>query len=324
MDKLVNEYNQLFDTIQKMFPDIELTSNISRVDLLVNSLKNQTNFNLFLKSKIKVFSHKENDTTKISESLFGKSLTLKKIFNNQDDNVKYVLWTFLHRIVLFKLESFENPDKNTLDRIQQLKDVLTPTKKLDIDPKETFKNLLKTDQLNTETNDLINDIFGSFENSLNSTNPLDNLLNISSTIGEKYKDQIENGDIDLNQLLDGLQNNLPGMGNMKKMIEPLIGMVKNEQTIEPEKVIIDENFSTANVDLGKQEENNNQFMLGNMLKTFSPDLLNNNKLFGALNKLQNMNPQSTTDDISELFKNDLGMDINEITEQMNQMLEKNK
>ena len=53
---------------------------------------------------------------------------------------------------------------------------------------------------------------------MNGKNPLDNLLNISSIIGEKYKDRIDNGEIDLNGLLGGLQNNLPGMDGMKKMI----------------------------------------------------------------------------------------------------------
>lgn len=341
-----NEYSSFYNNLIHLFPNNELlesiknedqTQYIVRINNLIKSLKSQVNFNSFAKSKIKVFSHKELDTTCVSESLFGKNLTLKKIFNNQNDTIKDLLWNQLHRMVLYELQEQNKTvkDKNIEERIEKLKPI--PKKPNLSDPRKAFKTLLKTDDLNDSTNSLINDIFSSFEDSMNGKNPLDNLLNISSIIGEKYKDRIDNGEIDLNGLLGGLQNNLPGMDGMKKMIEPLMSMVQTQAEEPKETVVIDENFSTANIDIGKQEENA-QPMFGNMLKSLDStgilNMLKSNgslgvggaeggeglgKLFNTLSKLQLDDPN-----LESTLKNDLGLDMSQISEQMNKMLQQSQ
>lgn len=340
-----NEYSSFYNNLIHLFPNNELLESIKnedekqyiiRINNLIKSLKSQVNFNNFAKSKIKVFSHKELDTTCVSESLFGKSLTLKKIFNNQNETVKELLWNQLHRMVLYELQEQNKTlkDKNIDEKIEKLKPI---QKKVVTDPRMAFKTLLKTDNLNDSTNNLINDIFSSFEDTMKGKNPLDNLLNISSIIGEKYKDKIDNGEIDLNGLLGGLQNNLPGMDGMKKMMEPLMNMVQTQADEPKETVVIDENFSTANIDIGKQEENA-QPMFGNMLKSLdSTGLLNMlksngslgaeggesseglGKLFNTLSKLQLDDPNLET-----TLKNDLGLDMSQISEQMNKMLQQSQ
>lgn len=341
---LYNEYSSFYNNLIHLFPNNELLESIKneeqskyivRINNLIKSLKNQVNFNNFAKSKIKVFSHKESDTTSISESLFGKNLTLKKVFNNQNDTIKELLWNQLHRMVLYELQEQNKTlkDKNIDERIEKLKPI---QKKPNLsDPRKAFKTLLKTDNLNDSTNSLINDIFSSFEDSMSGKNPLDNLLNISAIIGEKYKDKIDNGEIDLNGLLGGLQNNLPGMDGMKKMMEPLMSMVQTQAEEPKETVVIDENFSTANIDIGKQEENV-QPMFGNMLKSLDStgilNMLKNNgleqkgegteglgKLFNTLSKLQLDDPNLET-----TLKNDLGLDMSQISEQMNKMLQQSQ
>jgi hypothetical protein len=306
------EYKNLYNNLIHLFPNNELLDNIKnedvtqyniRINNLIKSLKNQVNFNNFAKSKIKVFSHKEADTTQISESLFGKTLTLKKIFNNQNDTIKNLLWNNLHKMVLYELEEQNKTlqDKNIEERINKLK--LNFKFK---DPKQTFKSLLKTENLNNSTNNLINDIFSSFEESMTEKNPLNNLLNISSLISEKYKDKIDNGEIDLNSLLTGLQSNLPGMDGIKTLIEPLMNMTKTEEVKET--IIMDENFSTANVSIGKEEEA--QPVLGEGM----------GKLFNTLSSLRLDDPN-----LQDTLKNNLGLDMNLISEQMNKILqEQNK
>lgn len=345
------EYSSFLNNLIHLFPNNEVLNNITnetiderytRIIILISTLDNQANFNNFVKSKIKTFSHKEVDKQKISESLFGKNLSLKKIFNNQDDSIKLLLWNHLHRLVyiVYQNENKDTADKNKVERITRLKELQKTTTTKKIDPKETLQSFLKTDNLNTSTNDMINDIFSSFEGSLSGKNPLENIFNISNLISDKYKDKIENGDIDLNSLLDGLQTNLPGMENMKSMIDPILKM--QGQPEEPkETVIMDENFSTADVDLGKQEELS-QPALGNMLKAIDstglmnmlgsgsaglPELGNQTegigKFMGMLSKLQNVD-NNNPDELTNIFKNELGLDVDKLNEQMAKMMNQNK
>jgi hypothetical protein len=345
------EYTSFLNNLIHLFPNNDVLNSVSnetvderysRLIILISTLDNQTNFNNFVKSKIKTFSHKETDKQKISESLFGKNLSLKKIFNNQDDTIKLLLWNHLHRLVyiVYQNENNSTTDKNKLERISRLKELQKSTASKKMDPKETLQSFLKTDNLNTSTNEMINDIFSSFEGSLTGKNPLENIFNISNLITDKYKDKIENGDIDLNSLLDGLQTNLPGMENMKSMIDPILKM--QGQPEEPkETVIMDENFSTADVDLGKQEELS-QPALGNMLKAIDstglmnmlgssgggfPDLGNQTegigKFMGMLSKLQNVD-SNNPDEVTNIFKNELGLDVDKLNEQMAKMMNQNQ
>jgi hypothetical protein len=115
-----------------------------------------------------------------------------------------------------------------------------------------------------------------------------------------------------------------------------MNMVQTQVEEPKETVVIDENFSTANIDIGKQEENA-QPMFGNMLKSLdSTGILNmlksNNglgqnaegteglgKLFNTLSKLQLDDPNLET-----TLKNDLGLDMTQISEQMNKMLQQSQ
>ena len=94
MENFNNSYSEFILHIKKIVTDITFfnkilneTENekIIRVKNFNDSLNTTTLFNHFLKKKIKLFSHKEKDTLKVSESFFGSELSLKKIFNNQDD-----------------------------------------------------------------------------------------------------------------------------------------------------------------------------------------------------------------------------------------------
>ena len=71
-DKFKNEYSNFLVFLGQQFPTMDLESFQSepfeRVKRFNDLMKSQTLFNFFLKSKIKLFSHKETNTLKISES----------------------------------------------------------------------------------------------------------------------------------------------------------------------------------------------------------------------------------------------------------------
>ena len=186
--------------------------------------------------------------------------------------------------------------------------------------------------MNETTNDMINDIFGSFENSLNSTsgNPFNNILNISQEITSKYKDKIENGDINLEDLLKNVTN-LPGMENISGILNTLTKQMapKNEPI---ETVVIDENFSTAIVPMGNNTEPVNNLDLTALLKTMNSlgsmgfgnsnaDGLNLDmtKMMGLFNKLGTINDPS---ELNNIFEKELGMDMTKFTQEISNVLEK--
>jgi len=343
----MNNLDILLNRLATIFPNnniINLVVNesdelkLNRIKKLNNSITSTTNFNYLLKNKIKLFSHKEKDTLSISESLFGSELTLKKIFNYQDENLKLILWTDLKEMLLSYNEfllTTDNTNKSILERIEKLKlNNLNPTNlnPTNLNPKEGINKILNTANMNETTNDMINDIFGSFENSLNSTsgNPFNNILNISQEITSKYKDKIENGDINLEDLLKNVTN-LPGMENISGILNTLTKQMapKNEPI---ETVVIDENFSTAIVPMGNNTEPVNNLDLTALLKTMNSlgsmgfgnsnadgSNLDMTKMMGLFNKLGTINDPS---ELNNIFEKELGMDMTKFTQEISNVLEK--
>ena len=364
-ENLCRHFNNFIIILNEILPNNEVIlslanenaeQQINRVKKLANSLSTSVNFNNFCKSKIKVFSHKEKDTHTISESLFGSQLSLKKIFNNQPDEIKDKLWLNLHNILKIYLEQdiILNSSKELEERIKKLKHcVVNKVLKLE-HTKKSIQNIFKTDQLNPTTNEMIDDIFKSFENVMTGKNTMESILNLSNELSSKYEDKINNGEIDFNGLLDSLKTNIPGMENMKSIIDPLLkmnGMNESDKHIEP--IIIDENFSTSNVEIGKVQETSDEPILGNIIKManntgvlnmltnkndnnlvsginniFSGDnnIFSDNKqiskLFDVVNKLKESGLDNR-EAINNIFKNDLGIDVTKINQEMATIINNN-
>jgi hypothetical protein len=324
-----------------------LEKKLERVENFNNSIKNITNFNYFLKSKIKLFSHKDKDTLLISESLFGSSL--KKIFNNQDDTIKLTFWKDLHNLLLSYNEYVLTLDPNNagaLDRVDKLQTNNTPK----LNMKTDINKLLNTDNLNDTTNNMLNDIFNSFESSMNgsSGNPFNNIMNISQTITEKYKDKIENGEIDLGDILKSMTS-LPGMENVGGMVDVLTKQMQGSTEQPKEKIIIDENFSTSIVDQGVNEEQDSGMNVASLLKTVSSlgldssigDLMSGNlgnlmsgnsdnsddneqpnqmnDLGNIMNLFNKIGQTTDQNEMNELFEKELGIDMNALTNQISSL-----
>jgi len=124
--------------------------------------------------------------------------------------------------------------------------------------------------INKETTEMIDEIVGSFEKIMSkgaSTNPMSSIMEISKLISVKYADKISNGTIEIDKLMEAIGKKIPGMD---KVMDQVMGMMKGsgEKKKPKEKIIIDENFSTASVKVGEVKENKNESGLkfGSMLK----------------------------------------------------------
>jgi len=307
--------NNLLQLLLEESNDLKL----NRIIKFNNSLHSSKLFNNLIKNKTSLFSHKHKDKEIISKSLFGSTLSLNKIFNNQDTTTQLELWEDLHNIILsyneYLLLSDPN-NNNIIDKINKLKENQKSKiiKRL-LETKEGVSKILNTETLNPTTNDMINDIFKIFESSLSSsnTNPFNNIFEICKTIADKYKDKIENGDINLEDILNNIKN-IPGMENMSDIIKTLTNQ-QQEQYKDP--IIIDENFSTSLVPQGDLIEPESSINVKSILQT-----MDNLSSFGLdknidMDKITNIfNKISSLEDSTELnniFEQELGIDINKFT-----------
>jgi hypothetical protein len=308
-------------------------------------------FDTFIESKIKLFSHKDENTKNLSESLFGTELSLKKIFNNRDDNTKFILWAYLHLMVLMvELTHQKNKDriKKLSKLIEENNHLLEKAKNKAVqqnnvkDPKSMLKQIFNVD-VNDETNEMLNDIVKSFESSLSNEkgNPLTGIFDISQKISSKYQEKINTGEIQLNKLMEGIQKNIPGMDDiMKNGLDGIMG--GKEPTKPKETVIIDENFSTADVELGKQTETKKGFNIGKMLNManslgvlggdniFSGDNpmdKNMSELFGMISSMGNLDNKENIENLKNKmddFLSKQGIDISKLNTDIDTMMQQGK
>jgi hypothetical protein len=266
-----------------------------RLNRFYTTLQNEDSFTLFSMAKIKAFSSKTVETHDISVSLLGEEHSLKQIFNNQEDSLKNNLWELLFNLYI-QLEKVNKPESQ---RISILKDML---KKMRKEPttmnSSILKNVLNAD-VNACTTNMLDDIINSFSSAVNNKgNPFENIMGITEKITSKYGSMIESGEIEIDKIL----------GGMGSMLGNGLGLNKPEEA----PVIIDENFSTSGVEIGKEPEDKGGFNLSKLMP-----------LADMVNKIGSVQSE---DDILALKKNmdnfmekELKMDMTQYKENMDKL-----
>ena len=342
-------YNNFLDILLSIFDDdviktkllqIKSDSDLQKIkngELFNNSIS-QSNFKNFLESKIKLVSHKSDNTLNISQSLFNNQLCLKDILNNQTTQIKKIIWNQLH-ILYLNYELLKPDNLQNKQHISQLNNLLNI--KNDKNDKnvttQTIQEMLNID-VNNNTNDMLDDIVGSFQNILHGENPMNGILDVSKIISQKYADKINNGDIELDKLMESITKKVPCIGEMMKMMP-----TSNTQTTQSSSFIMDESFSTASVPLGNNEqESTSNINIGNMLKmadgmgiipnltsntqnnTNIPGMDNIQTLLGFVKKIDNSQNQENMDDVKDemntFFQNNLGINIEQFNEDINKIM----
>ena len=266
-------------------------------------------FELFVASKLKVFSHKNDSSKKLSESLFGESLTLKQLLNNQTDAVKKTIWVYIHVLFLYSQLSVQTERQNP-DYIERL------TKLLNINPQQTNEPFDKTEAsdriynllnvtVNDDTKSMIDDIVNSFDPLIEGkdANPISSIMQISQTISSKYADKINSGDIELEKLMESIKDKVPGMSGIIDNFNNMKAS-SGKDTKSKEKVIIDENYSTSKIDLGENTDNKtSSFNIGKILKTVdSLGVLPGGSAKDKKNSSNEQNTMPSMPGMEEMFK----------------------
>jgi hypothetical protein len=304
-----NNVQENLTKFESLDNDTKYNKGMAFVDLFDNEL-----FDSFIQSKIRVFSHKEENTRLISEHLFGSELTLKMILNKQSDEVKKTIWNYLHTYfltaILLKPEKEQN--KLFLSKLYRL------LQKPDTSSKKSLHGRIHdmfNEDINDATREMIDDIIGSFEKLLDKSNananPMAGIMEISQKISSKYSAKIANGEIEMDKLIDSMKDKVPGMDVMLNSLKSM----NTKQAKKEERVIIDDNFSTASVELGKEDNSTSSLNIGKMLKMADgfgvlPGF-KGNKDSKANKVMENMFDKDGMPDLSKLSsmaKNTPGMD----------------
>jgi hypothetical protein len=307
MENCINIYNEFKDTV-KLMTNVDTSAFTTNIETKLNnfyeSLLNEDTFTLFSLAKIKVFSAKTVETYSVSTSLFDEEITLKNIFNNQTDVVKNKLWELLFNLYI----QLERVKDQKPERIPVLKETLKKIRQNNTSSVKNniFKNVLNTD-VNGTTNNMLDDIINSFQDVVSSKgNPFESIMGITEMITSKYGSKIENGEVEIDKILGGM-GGIIGKG--------MTGVTSMGEKKEEAPVIIDENFSTSNIDVGKEEEKSNGFNIG--------------KLMPLANMVNKINSVQSEDDILDLKKEmdsfmekELKVDMKEYKENMERLEKK--
>jgi hypothetical protein len=304
MEHCIPIYNEFLDTIKSLTKEdlTEFRQNPEkRLEKFYMSLSKDDLFLLFSMAKIKVFSAKTVETHELSISLFNEAVSLKHLFNNQTDEIKSKLWELLFNMYI----QLEKKYNNNQERISTLKEAIKKVKadapEINNERAEKFKTMLKKD-VNSQTSNMLEDIIGSFQSVLsNKGNPFDSIMSITENITSKYGKMIEQGDIQIDKILGSVTS--------------VIGTTMNEKE-EEEPVIIDENFSTSNVDIGKEEEEESSGFDLKKLAKLMP-LTNMMNKIGTLQSPDEL--LSIKEEMDSFMKNELKVDMSEYKDQIGQM-----
>ena len=332
--KYVNNFNEFVNQLKIIFINNDIQQILNDVLQLSNEDKinngrtfieliNDNFFDDFVKAKLKIFSHKSNDTLQLSESLFGPKLCIKYILNNQSEEIKKLIWTNLYNLYI-SCESIKPIEERDTIKI---KSIMSLVNNKPNNVRKKIQDVLGTD-INNHTTDMVNDIVSSFENIMNTnpgSNPLADIMGLSQKISVKYANKLNNGDIEIDKLLKCMTNKIPGMENMMSgeggdimnnimssmgdnndMLGGLMGnMMGGNNEASKEKIIIDDNFSTSSVNVGPTDENKKNINFGNILKMADQfGVLPGGKQTNTTEKLNSIN-ENTLPDLSSFNLDEL-------------------
>ena len=367
-ENIENCFRNIVSTIEDVYKTkLKQFDNITSEEILNNSnkfyelLDDNKLFLLFINSKIKVFSSKDDNTNSLSMSLFGDHILLKNVFNNQSNENKYMLWDSLYN--LYHL--LETNKQNREDRLKLLNEKLDNIK---LKISHTVRDKILPDDVNSTTTNMVDDIIGSFQDLMSDNkNPFENIMNITTKISEKYYKDIEKGNVEVDKLLKNMpfpgnkggdgETGMPDMGNMMKSMEGMMdgmgmggvgdmmdgmgmggvgdmmkGMMGEEKK---ETTVMDENFSTADVDIGDDEiKEGDRGMVGNMMNMANklpkmdglPKLGELGDIMGDLKNITSNKDgkglDSMKNKMDSFMEKSLGIDMNEFNKNMENLVSK--
>ncbi len=308
MDKKFQFIDKLTSKFKEIFPDGIKTDNfiysievidlfnqltIKEKDIILKNFYNHflliDNHNSLLEEeKNKIFSSKDTHTNNFSLSLFGEHLPLKVLFNHIEGNDRKYCWTILKLLI----------------------------KVLEPPPQEKVINKTLGIEVDKNTNRMINDIVHSVTHKTKHMkgNPLTSIFDIANELAGKYESDVKSGNINLQNVVDQLEKNNPFVKN-------IISKLKPKETEPKEIIVIDENFSTDNIQLGEDKEEDSGINPVQIMKLMND--IKNSEIGDLLNTLPTINENTKPEDLlkikqqmDKLMINKFNINPSEVIEQI--------
>jgi len=321
LEKYAEFLNQLYEMSSLLHNQIDENKNLSDEEKINNGIKfhsvinsSKDNKTLFLNRKIKLFSSKSN----VSTVLF-KNISLKKVLNNQSNKVKKNMWDFIQLLYVFiDIIVTDEPDitynKKLIEQIQ--------SEYKEIPKVNAYPEILSKLDVNEKTNELIKDVIKTFnEDNIDFKNgdPVNILMNIANEVQSKYGESLDNGEIDVKNLIEQLSKVNPILENLTKTLN------LDQLTKEEQKVVIDENFSTDQITVKntKQDETPNLMEIMKIMDQFkNPDennpigkmIIEMAKLTGDDNNDEDFNVEEQQEKILNMMQQNFGIDPSQMKE----------
>lgn len=219
MNQYVTFVNIESDDINELL-NVDIDSVVNNCNKFNSYLDNNDLFNLFLKKKTKLFSHKSDNTKNLSEVLFGDKISMRDVLTTQNNKTKDIIWNYLHNIYLHTEHKKETPNTDRIKLFEKLSDSDNCS---DNNKTQLFENIID-EQSNDKSKDLLKDIVGSFDTLVtdNQEDLMNNVINFSKKMNDKYKNDIENNTIDINGILNNVMSHNKNNAS-NEMISNLMG-----------------------------------------------------------------------------------------------------
>ena len=236
--RLVKIINYItFDKVtDEMIYDLKKISDEDKLNHCISfnaELNKTNNFKLFVDKKNKLLSSSKT----ISNSLL-KDINIYDLLANQNDKIKEHIWSNLHSIFISSeyLKEKENRDIDKLSQLCNVYGVDITSNKLNLSSSinEKEKGIYK---------DIVDDIVNNLTDMPTDTDLLSNIMNMSATLTEKYKDKIEEEGIDIDGKVKDVLSTVPNLGNL---VTGLMGTNVEEKSINIEDPKVDYT-NTSNV-----------------------------------------------------------------------------
>jgi hypothetical protein len=193
------------DFLEKEIINIKEDNYIKNVaDLYCNNIDLNTKYiNYLINRRNKIFYKK-------SKVIIIKNISMKKVLERADLKTNKKIWEILQ--LLYAV--YRTGDKTKKNFIKRLIESVELNSIIETNNEELIDD--NSDDLNKDNKtaeNMMNDIteslrksFGEKAESGEKINPIENIIKISQTIGEKYKNKIEKGELTLNDMMGSLQN----------------------------------------------------------------------------------------------------------------------
>lgn len=265
------------DLLKKEIINLENEENLGSIaENYCSEIENNNNYmNYLLNRRVKLFYKK-------STVVLIKGLNLKKVLERSDEKTQNKVWETLQLLYAVYRTGDKSKKKfirNLVGSVEKFNLSENQLIEHNSDEVETLDTSNTSKKTNSNAEEMMKDITESLKKSFidknekgEKINPIENIINLTKTIGEKYKSKISKGELTLNDMMGSLQNM---MKNMDLEGDEKLGKL-NEDDFKADP-LINQLMSSGVDNMIKEMKNGNLDSVRRIMKDMNPE-----KILGSM------------------------------------------